>query len=902
MDKHDEFNNKNFVMKQVEINFNDMFDNACDVAVALDKKFETCVNLTKVYDGIYRHRTIIYISNETGKYIFIDAYCGFSNRILLYVFNEDYNFIVRELNAINLTDISSVDMFEPYIPEEDVQDYIYYTKHSTRELFDMFVETSNTKSLGYIDIKSDDFQVEFMKTINKLNNHQRILIYDSSKNYKKLLQRIKRADNIEEYSEYFEVLYKEYKMAFEQFLVEYIVSNVHNDAITDKLVDYYSLYLLDSPMMSSNLKFELREYENTVLYQKLIPSFCIGEWTQNNTLPKFTFDRSNYKNINDSSLKDDIIYHFKLNVPPNYRIFEKMIRGITLKFTDVYHSSYRKDYMVIYTSNISNKPIYVNYYQRKLESLSIFVFKDDVMYILDFLEKNNFFDELNVEKFDEYVKNKKYTNAIDYAASLYNKYPYNEDVIYIKLQSISVSKHTFNEFDKIASDISKIVKNKNINYLCANVYYENNKYQQALPLYKKFIYNSQVPNSFYLEIGDCYFYTNQKEEAVKYYEKALELNSCNEEVYKMLLVYYKEKEDTEKLIFLYSKLIETDEGVLYKKRDYYQELHSERAQLYIKINDFGHAVNDLCIARELFKKNGFYINPDYKHNFYIGMLLLIAGEYNKGIKEIIECLNSDRLQSPFLSYKELLPNDIDFELFDNINIELKEYNFQSHVNIARIYHFLERYELAITHFIESHKINKTKQSLYLLAECYERINELDKAIVVYDELSDMISEKYDDIFDNFENIEFDDEVKEEVYWRDFIFNHHIKDYEEASTYKNAYMLYLKDDFQQAYVMLGLVDFTDQTPIEHYLIVCPIYAKFGLIKELEEVCKKSRVSIITSYYIFKASLKDGKKMDVSTIKTRISNIESELRDKKYKEHIVNLYNEILIDYKNYVDTL
>lgn len=905
MDREDKITNKNVVMKQVEIKFNDIFDNACDVAIALDKKFETCVNLTKVYYGISHddgRGTIIYISNETGKYIFIDAYFGFSDSIYLYVFNEDYNFIVSELNTINLTDISCADMIEPYIPEEDVQDYIYYTKHSTRELFDMFVETSNTKSLDYINERSDDFKVEFMKTINKLDNHQRILVYAYYKNYKKLLQRIKRAVNIEVYSNYFEVLYKHYLMAFEQFLIEFIVRSAHNDTIADKLVDYYTLYLLDSPMMSSNLKYELIEYKDTILYQKLIPSFCLGEWTKDHTTTDVIIDFTNCKKINISSFKENKIYQIKLNVLPNSKIFNKIIRDFNFNYLNSYNSTYTNIHMDIFISDFSKKYIYVNYYCNEKEFISIFAFKEDISSILDLLKKNNFFDDLNTNKYHEYIKDNKYTKAIDYAENLYVKYPYSERAVYVKLESISVSKHTFKEFDNIATMILNDFNNNYINYLCARVYYKNYKYQKALPLYEKFLKNFDVDSDFYLEIGDCYLYTNQKEEAVKYYEQALELNSCNEEVYKMLLVYYKEKEDNEKLIFLYSKLIETDEGVLYKKRDYYQELHSERAQLYIKINDFKHAVNDLCIARELFKKNGFYINPDYKHNFYIGMLFLIVGEYNKGIKEIIECLNSDRLQSPFLSYKELLPKDIDLYLFDNINIELKEYNFELYVNIARIYHFLEKYELSITHFINAHKINKTQQSLYLLAECYERINELDKAIEVYDQLSDMISEKYDDILDNFEDIEFADEVKEEVYWNEFIFNHHIKDYEEASTYKNAFMLYLKEDFQQAYVMLSLVDFTDQTPIEHYLTVCPIYAKLGLIKELEQVCKKSRVNIITSYYIFKASLKDGKTIDVSGIKTRISNIESELRDKKYKKHIVKLYNDILLDYKNYVNIL
>ncbi len=281
---------KKYVMKEYVIDNSKGIESTYDFSIFIGDLVLKYTGYKKVIHEItYVHEFLsqVFLSSDSSSYIQIDT-SFFSSSISIFVFNDAIDMMLSIFSENNIKYTFEVDLESTKHSIEDIKEYIYFSKLSIRELFDEFVETSNVRALDFIKKISKDFDKEFMKTINKLDNHQRIIIYAYYKNYKKLLQRIKRADNIEDFSCYFDELYYNYRTAFEQFLVDYIIANANSNELSDALVNYYDKYLIDEPFMSEKVQMELYEnYKNSILLNKLIPSFKKGEWTS------YYYDKNN---------------------------------------------------------------------------------------------------------------------------------------------------------------------------------------------------------------------------------------------------------------------------------------------------------------------------------------------------------------------------------------------------------------------------------------------------------------------------------------------------------------------------------------------------------------------------------------------------------------------------------
>ncbi|AOW18047.1 hypothetical protein LPB03_11545 [Polaribacter vadi] len=77
---------------------------------------------------------------------------------------------------------------------------------------------------------------------------------------------------------------------------------------------------------------------------------------------------------------------------------------------------------------------------------------------------------------------------------------------------------------------SVVAQNAESLFSTANDLYKNNKYEEAIELYKKIETQGMISSELYYNLGNSYYKLNKVGPSIYYYEKALKINPLNEDV------------------------------------------------------------------------------------------------------------------------------------------------------------------------------------------------------------------------------------------------------------------------------------------------------------------------------------------------------------------------------------
>ena len=163
-------------------------------------------------------------------------------------------------------------------------------------------------------------------------------------------------------------------------------------------------------------------------------------------------------------------------------------------------------------------------------------------------------------------------------------------------------------------------RNKNAYILLGRIYEDTNMYENARKCYRKALFED-MDNSieFYGLIANTYFKEDKFEEAIKYYNKAIENNKNYISAYYNIAEIYKKQKDFDKAKEYYEKTIQISPDYIYP---YYQI-----GNLYFDKKEYD-------IAIDWYKK-ALEIEPNEELvNYYIG----IAYKEQKNLKSAIEHL------------------------------------------------------------------------------------------------------------------------------------------------------------------------------------------------------------------------------------------------------------------------
>ncbi len=259
-----------------------------------------------------------------------------------------------------------------------------------------------------------------------------------------------------------------------------------------------------------------------------------------------------------------------------------------------------------------------------------------------------------------------------------------------------------------------------------------NAYETGYIEKAKFLFQSSLKQSLtevekkaaLVNLANIFDDFTQYELAVKYLNKALEVDTMDGLIYHNLGIVYKHKKDYGKAVD--SLLL----AVKYNRR--FVKSYLSLASLYFYLEDYVQSLKYYKLAGTL--------NPaDSEIKYNIGICYFKLNEIDKGMKALEEIIHSEYLSDkiknqackslgnyfvPKGNYKKAL-------FYFKKATELQD-DYDVHYRLGALYKLQGEYEKAMAHFEKAYKLNKEKDvTIKNLAELYYRFGEYDKAIKYY---------------------------------------------------------------------------------------------------------------------------------------------------------------------------
>lgn len=178
--------------------------------------------------------------------------------------------------------------------------------------------------------------------------------------------------------------------------------------------------------------------------------------------------------------------------------------------------------------------------------------------------------------------------------------------------------------DYMKRAIREAEENIRYHWILANFLEEKEDYQGGMDILLKYKDEWDDGDSYHYHLGKCYYYLGKKKEALKEYQKALELNPEHDRANSKLVdIYTGWLEDEEDIQYLELALPHADRQLELKAHAYY---YIERGLLYMAANVWDKALDDFMKASEL--------EPDnlYAHN-NAGCVYKYTGDYEHALEE-----------------------------------------------------------------------------------------------------------------------------------------------------------------------------------------------------------------------------------------------------------------------------
>ncbi len=264
-------------------------------------------------------------------------------------------------------------------------------------------------------------------------------------------------------------------------------------------------------------------------------------------------------------------------------------------------------------------------------------------------------------------------------------------------------------------------------YEKANNYYYDNEYENASKLYNEII--KKDPNHYlsYEKLGKIEQARNNLQQAVLYFEKALNINSKNASGWNDLGNLYYDLVDYNNAIRCYKKAIEADENFYWS----YYNIGLAMTRMYTVENE-----KELKEAKEWFEK-ALKIKGDYYPSFNeIGLYYLDYKDFKKAEENFLKCINlNPNYKYPYYNLATIYKEKEDYD-------KAKEYLLKalkcdpSYIsalnNLGILYYDKGDYQSALYYYTRAIEIdNKYKYSLYNIGLTFYQMEKYKKAYEMY---------------------------------------------------------------------------------------------------------------------------------------------------------------------------
>ena len=291
------------------------------------------------------------------------------------------------------------------------------------------------------------------------------------------------------------------------------------------------------------------------------------------------------------------------------------------------------------------------------------------------------------------------------------------------------------------------------NYNLGYCYFKKEEYEEANKWYRKYIYNTGNIDTFklndaYLRIGDCFFVLKNYSQAITYYDKSVSLNQFDQD-YALFQsgICAGVLKDFETKIDHMEKLVDENQGSSYLDAAFYElgrtynilGKNDKALASYQAIIDAG---NKNVFLKKALNSSGLIYYNEGNNSKAVEVFTRIVTEYPtyEDTKEALVVLKNIYLERgeidvytdliAGLSFVDITQKELDSAVFEVA--EMKYLENECEVAIPQLRKYLTKFKPAMF----SLKAN------YYMADCFFRAEKYDSAVVYYENLAAITSNKY----------------------------------------------------------------------------------------------------------------------------------------------------------------
>ncbi len=266
-----------------------------------------------------------------------------------------------------------------------------------------------------------------------------------------------------------------------------------------------------------------------------------------------------------------------------------------------------------------------------------------------------------------------------------------------------------------------------ISFLSGLLRYKAGDYQIALARFEQILTKEDISDylkieTLYSYMGFSHFFLREYDQAIKDFDKAIELNPSVSNSYDGRGITYYYLGQYERALDDYNKSVQLDPSQ--------SGVYNNRGLNYIALGQYKSAIDDCSKAIELDPKDDIaYHNRGYAY-YYLGQNDNAIKDYNKAVE-----LNPNYTKvynNRGLVYSDLMQYDHAIEDYDKA-IELNPKFFITYYNRGRAYFFLKQYNRAIQDLDKAIELHPNYPEAYVnRGIAYEALAQYERAIKDYD--------------------------------------------------------------------------------------------------------------------------------------------------------------------------
>jgi tetratricopeptide (TPR) repeat protein len=182
------------------------------------------------------------------------------------------------------------------------------------------------------------------------------------------------------------------------------------------------------------------------------------------------------------------------------------------------------------------------------------------------LDKENYFYAITLAEF--YDDSKDYSSAIKIYEKTYKRFPKNKNVLYFLARCYALNGELSKSIQYLDKLENRVGQNKMISVEKSRLYIYDNKHKKAIKVLDDLIKKYPIDADLYVLRGDIKMQIKQVEEALKDYNKALELDPSSPGAQMSLCAYYSEVYNVEQMEYYALKIL-ANESVSFEEKTRY---------------------------------------------------------------------------------------------------------------------------------------------------------------------------------------------------------------------------------------------------------------------------------------------------------------------------------------------